>query len=70
MEPTGTQFGIAEYAIYTVRDGKFLHLSVVHDAGALRRQPATSEVDMRRQPKLGAVVIGAGSQPAPQPHPV
>ncbi len=39
-EPTGTRFEIAEYAIYTVRDGKFLHMSALHDAETLQQQLA------------------------------
>ncbi|MFC4562403.1 ester cyclase [Nocardiopsis mangrovi] len=38
--PTGTSIEIVEYAIYRVRDGKFPHMSVVHDAEVLRKQLA------------------------------
>lgn len=36
--PTGKRIEIVEYAIYRVRDGKFLHMSAVHDADALQKQ--------------------------------
>ncbi|WP_433869657.1 ester cyclase [Saccharopolyspora sp. CA-218241] len=38
--PTGQSIEIVEYAIYRVRDGKFLHMSAVHDAAALQEQLA------------------------------
>ncbi|NKZ01955.1 ester cyclase [Nocardiopsis alborubida] len=38
--PTGKPIEIVEYAIYRVRDGKFLHMSAVHDAEAMRKQLA------------------------------
>lgn len=38
--PTGRPIEIVEYAIYRVRDGKFLHMSAIHDAEALRKQLA------------------------------
>jgi len=40
-KPTGNPFEIVEYAIYTLRDGKFLHMTAMHDADALQRQPVT-----------------------------
>ena len=36
--PSGASFEIVEYAIYRVRDGRFLHMSALHDAEALQRQ--------------------------------
>jgi predicted ester cyclase len=36
--PTGASFEIVEYAIYQVRDGRFLHMTALHDAEALKRQ--------------------------------
>ncbi|MBJ2122657.1 ester cyclase [Arthrobacter sp. MSA 4-2] len=39
--PTGRKFEIVEYAIYTVRDGKFVHMSALHDAEALQKQLAS-----------------------------
>jgi predicted ester cyclase len=36
--PTGRKIEIVEYAIYTIRDGKFLHMSALHDAEALQKQ--------------------------------
>ncbi|MEV5807255.1 ester cyclase [Streptomyces parvulus] len=38
--PTGKPIEIVEYAIYRVRDGKFLHMSAIHDAEALQKQLA------------------------------
>lgn len=38
--PTGKSIEIVEYAIYRIRDGKFLHMSALHDAEALRKQLA------------------------------
>lgn len=38
--PTGKSIEIVEYAIYRVRDGKFLYMSAVHDAEALQKQLA------------------------------
>jgi predicted ester cyclase len=38
--PSGASFEIVEYAIYTVRDGRFLHMSALHDAEALQKQLA------------------------------
>jgi predicted ester cyclase len=38
VAPTGRSFEITEYAIYQVRDGRFVHMTALHDAGELRRQ--------------------------------
>jgi hypothetical protein len=38
--PTGKSIEIVEYAIYRIRDGKFLHMSAIHDAEALQQQLA------------------------------
>ncbi|MFC8075036.1 ester cyclase [Streptomyces sp. NPDC057307] len=38
--PTGKSIEIVEYAIYRIRDGKFLHMSAIHDAEALQKQLA------------------------------
>ncbi|MEG8037059.1 ester cyclase [Sphingomonas sp. LR61] len=38
VQPTGKAFEIVEYAIYEVRDGKFVHMTALHDASELRRQ--------------------------------
>ena len=40
VAPTGRSIEIVEYAIYRIRDGKFLHMSALHDAEALRKQLA------------------------------
>ncbi|MET8082261.1 ester cyclase [Streptomyces sp. NPDC005303] len=36
--PTGAKFEIVEYAVYQVRDGRFVHMTALHDAGELLRQ--------------------------------
>ncbi|MET7689571.1 ester cyclase [Streptomyces sp. NPDC005483] len=38
VPPTGASFEIAEYAIYQVRNGRFVHMTALHDAGELLRQ--------------------------------
>jgi predicted ester cyclase len=38
VTPTGASFEIVEYAIYQVRDGRFVHMTALHDAGELLRQ--------------------------------
>ncbi|WP_330175374.1 ester cyclase [Streptomyces sp. NBC_01498] len=38
VAPTGASFEITEYAIYQVRDGRFAHMTALHDAGELHRQ--------------------------------
>ncbi|MFF7967822.1 ester cyclase [Streptomyces sp. NPDC007903] len=38
VRPTGASFEIVEYAIYQVRDGRFVHMAALHDAAGLRRQ--------------------------------
>jgi predicted ester cyclase len=38
VAPSGASFEITEYAIYQVRDGRFVHMTALHDAGELRRQ--------------------------------
>lgn len=38
VAPAGASFEIDEYAIYQVRDGRFVHMTALHDAGELRRQ--------------------------------
>ncbi|MEV1250147.1 ester cyclase [Nonomuraea sp. NPDC050022] len=38
VAPTGASFEITEYAIYQVRDGRFVHMTAPHDAGELLRQ--------------------------------
>jgi len=35
---TGASFEIVEFAIYQVRDGRFVHMTALHDAGELHRQ--------------------------------
>jgi len=38
VAPTGASFEITEYAIYQVHNGRFVHMTALHDAGELRRQ--------------------------------
>ncbi|WP_446038150.1 ester cyclase [Streptomyces sp. SID1121] len=40
VTPTGASFEIVECAIYQVRDGRFVHMTALHDAGELFRQLA------------------------------
>jgi predicted ester cyclase len=38
VEPTGKSFEIVEYAIYKVRDGRFVHMTNLHDSSEMLRQ--------------------------------
>ncbi|MEV4069671.1 ester cyclase [Nonomuraea fuscirosea] len=38
VPPTGASFKIVEYAIYKVRDGRFVHMTNLHDSAEMRRQ--------------------------------
>ncbi|WP_372660611.1 ester cyclase [Amycolatopsis kentuckyensis] len=38
VAPTGASFEITEYAIYQVHNGRFVHMTALHDAGELHRQ--------------------------------
>lgn len=38
VAPSGKSFEVTEYAVYTVRDGRFIHMAAIHDAGALESQ--------------------------------
>jgi predicted ester cyclase len=38
--PSGASIEIVEFAIYTVRDGRFRHMTAMHDAEALQSQLA------------------------------
>jgi predicted ester cyclase len=38
VAPSGASFEIVEYAIYQVHDGRFVHMTALHDAGELLRQ--------------------------------
>jgi predicted ester cyclase len=38
VAPTGASFEIVEFAIYQVRDGRFVHMSALHDAETMKRQ--------------------------------
>lgn len=38
VAPTGASFKITEYAVYTVHEGRFLHMAALHDAEEVKRQ--------------------------------
>ncbi|GAA4667812.1 ester cyclase [Frondihabitans cladoniiphilus] len=38
VAPTGNSFEIVEYAIYKVRDGRFVHMTNLHDSAEMLRQ--------------------------------
>ena len=38
VAPSGKSFEVTEYAVYTVRNGRFIHMAAIHDAGALQTQ--------------------------------
>jgi len=38
VAPTGKSFEIVEYAIYKVRDGRFVHMTNLHDSAEMLRQ--------------------------------
>ncbi len=38
VAPTGASFEIVEFAVYEVRDGRFVHMTALHDARTMRRQ--------------------------------
>jgi predicted ester cyclase len=38
VAPTGRSFEIAEYAVYTIEDGRFIHMAALHDAEDLKHQ--------------------------------
>ena len=38
VAPTGKSFEIVEYAIYKVRDGRFIQMTNLHDSSEMRRQ--------------------------------
>ncbi|MFD9701683.1 ester cyclase [Lentzea sp. NPDC059081] len=42
---SGAAFEITEYAIYQIRDGRFVHMTALHDAGELRRQLTTTSTE-------------------------
>ncbi|PRY41677.1 ester cyclase [Umezawaea tangerina] len=41
VAPTGASFEIIEYAIYKVANGKFVHMTNLHDSAEVRRQLTT-----------------------------
>lgn len=40
VAPTGASFEVTEYAVYEVRDGRFVHMAAIHDAASVRQQLA------------------------------
>ncbi|WP_373306846.1 ester cyclase [Micromonospora gifhornensis] len=38
VAPSGASFEIVEYAIYEVRDGRFVQMTALHDSAELLRQ--------------------------------
>ena len=38
VRPSGASFTIVEYAIYKVRDGRFIHMTNLHDSAEMLRQ--------------------------------
>ncbi|MEU3642896.1 ester cyclase [Lentzea sp. NPDC034063] len=38
VQPSGASFKIVEYAIYKVRDGRFIHMTNLHDSAEMLRQ--------------------------------
>ncbi|MFC5676019.1 ester cyclase [Aeromicrobium endophyticum] len=42
VAPTGKSFEIVEYAIYQVRDGRFVQMTNLHDSADVRRQLTSS----------------------------
>ncbi|MDT8912331.1 ester cyclase [Amycolatopsis sp. PS_44_ISF1] len=40
VAPAGASFDIVEYAIYRIRDGRFVQMTALHDGAGLRRQLA------------------------------
>jgi predicted ester cyclase len=45
VAPTGASFEITEYAIYQVHNGRFVHMTALHDAGELLRQLTYFEME-------------------------
>jgi len=43
VAPSGASFEIQELAVYRIRDGRFAHMTNVHDSEALRRQLAPAD---------------------------
>lgn len=41
VPPTGASFEIVEYAIYEVKDGRFVQMTALHDAAEMHRQLTT-----------------------------
>jgi predicted ester cyclase len=40
VAPTGASFEVTEYAVYEIRDGRFVHMAAIHDAVSVRQQLA------------------------------
>jgi predicted ester cyclase len=41
VEPTGKSFQVTEYAVYTVSNGRFIHMAAIHDSATMAKQLAT-----------------------------
>jgi len=39
-EPTGKRFEVTEYAVYTVSNGRFIHMAAIHDSATMAKQLA------------------------------
>lgn len=48
VAPTGASFEVVEYAVYTVRDGRFVHMTNLHDSAEVRRQLTTAPASSGR----------------------
>lgn len=38
VEPTGKRFEVTEYAVYTVSNGRFIHMAAIHDSATMAKQ--------------------------------
>jgi predicted ester cyclase len=38
VQPSGQAFEVVEYAVYQVRDSRFLHMAAIHDADGIAQQ--------------------------------
>ncbi len=47
VAPTGASFEIVEHAIYTVRGGRFVQMTNLHDAADVRRQLTAGPPDKK-----------------------
>ena len=40
VQPTGKRFEVTEYAVYTVSNGRFIHMAAIHDSATMAKQLA------------------------------